>query len=180
MVNRNFSSPIGVWISAVFLFGAFSAAEVAGETTADEVVKAFYSADFNGARLTPEKYKAVIRPLIVWEHEPGWDTVFVTKRAYVSKSESNEDGKATVEVRYDVLGIWSSDEPLTLLGFKEVVDFMVIRTKQGWKIKGPVFYPHVSPEALSRHLERTLEAGAFDEQRVKRYKRQIELLLEMK
>jgi hypothetical protein len=163
----------------LFLLG-LSSAELSAETSPAEPVMAFYSADLNGVRLERETYNAHLQSLTTWEHEPGWDTVFVTKAAHIYKVENLTEDRAKVEVRYDVVGILESSERLLQIEFNEVIDFSLIKAAGGWKISGPIPYPHVTPNALSAHLERIINRIKQNEERVRDLVRLRDLLIEMK
>jgi len=125
------------------------------DSTPDSVIKKYYQADLEGARLSAEGYKT-IKPLIAWEHEPGWDLVFITKNAKISKVEQLRKDETYATVIYDVIGILNGDDLLEI-EFTQVVTFILIKTNAQWKIKQPVIFPHVSPLALSKHIEKVLK-----------------------
>jgi len=148
-----------------------------------DVVKEFLAADLEGARcgLQPGAYKIRIAPLVMWEDEPGWDTAFVTKEAYISKIERFND-MAKVEVRYENVGILSGglgwDVEYLGIRFTEVVNFVVVKEPSGWRIKEPVFPPHVSPKMLTSRLELFITKHRDDE-RAQRIRSLIEWMREL-
>jgi len=145
-----------VLISVVILFIVTWFSPLYGnDNTPDSVVKKYYQADLDGARLSAEGYRK-IKPLILWEHEPGWDLVFVTKGARIDKTGQLRTGEIYVTVFYEVLGILTGDELLEI-EFTQVVTFNLIKKNGQWKIKQPVIFPHVSQLALSKHMEDVLK-----------------------
>jgi hypothetical protein len=130
---------------------------IRAETGPIEVVKKYYTADLEGARINGGRYKARITPLITWKQEPGWDTAFVTKKVYISKSEKTKGGKAIVEVRYENAGILGGgigeDASLLEIKFTEVVIFILVQQGGKWKIQEPIIYPHISPKTLIKEVE---------------------------
>ena len=96
-----------------------------------DVVRRYYTRDLEGARLSGDTYKARIAPLITWKDEPGWDTVFVTQKVYISRSEKIAGSRAAIEVRYENIGIisggggWGAD--FLEIRFTQVVEFIVMR-----------------------------------------------------
>jgi len=127
----------------------------ANSNTPESVVNKYYQADLRGARLSAEGYQK-IKPLILWEHEPGWDLVFVTKEARTEKTGQLRNGEMYVTVFYEVAGILNGDELLEV-EFTQVVTFTIIKKNTQWKIKQPVIFPHVSQLALSKHLEEVIK-----------------------
>ena len=76
---------VALLVIVPFILSCFFTA-YANDSTPESVIKKFYQADFEGAKLSSEGYKR-IKPLITWEHEPGWDLVFITKEAKINKIE---------------------------------------------------------------------------------------------
>ncbi len=143
----------------------------------EDIVKKYYMADLDGARLTTEGYKA-IKPLITWEDEPGWDEVFITKKAYISKIEKLSNNKLSIEVRYEILGDLEGADNLCRLVLVEVINFILIKENGQWKINSPIFPPHVSPIVASKHLEKLITKEK-DKERVDKLKILIKQLKEM-
>jgi len=152
---KNSSKRVCLIVAALSLlqYGVISAAH----RSPQETVREYFSKDLEGARLSAETYKAWIAPLITWKDEPGWDTVFVTKKVYISKTKQIESSRVAIEVRYENVGIISGgggwDADFLEIRFTEVVEFILVRQGVEWRIQGPVFYPHVSPTRLAKDLE---------------------------
>lgn len=64
--------------------------------------------DLTGVRLSGQTYKA-IKPLTIWEHEPGWDYAFITDDVKIYKTQKLSNTEVLVEVRYHIVGILSGD-----------------------------------------------------------------------
>ena len=139
----------------IIIILTLSSYSIGNDSTPDSVIKKYYQADLEGARLSADGYK-IIKPLITWEHEPGWDLVFITKNAKISKIEQLRRDETDVTVIYDVIGILSGDDLLEI-EFTQLVTFILTKTNTKWKIKRPVIFPHVSPQALSKHIEKVLK-----------------------
>ncbi len=119
----------------------------------EDIVKKHYQADLDGARLSSSGFKSQISPLVTWEDEPGWDEVFITKKADISKIERLSNNKVFIEVRYEILGNLGGNDNLCILDLTEVIEFILIKEKGRWKINEPIFPPHASPMAVIANLE---------------------------
>ncbi len=140
-----------------------------------EVVKRYYTADMNGVRLSGQTYKS-IKPLVSWEHEPGWDYAFITNEVKIYNAQKISNNEVIVEVRYHIIGIWGGDS-FSEYDFNEVIDFTVVHDGKKWKIKKPIFPPHISPTAAIKHLEELIRTeGAEDKSRSSNLKHTIERL----
>ena len=123
----------------------------------ESIVREFCHRDFDGER-TRSDTSAKIENLVLWEVEPGWDTVTVVK-SFRSLSSRVVNKKAIVVVEFDTLGEmpawdfvlkrqkervhftlqlgdrewqWKNDEPVLVPG------------KLRWRITEPVLQPHIS------------------------------------
>ncbi|MCE5311748.1 MAG: hypothetical protein LLF86_01195 [Nitrospiraceae bacterium] len=161
----------------VFSFSSLINISLGVEIGPEEVVKKYYTVDLEGARVDGKSYKALVRPLIIWENEPGWDFVFITKKAYIS-SIKKDANKASIEVRYENAGFRNGEDVLSV-DFIEVVSFTLIQKGGKWKIQAPLFYPHVSPVVLTRHYEQWLKK-ATDKDTIQKIKNQLNVLKGMK
>ena len=161
-----------------------SGSAIGADTGPIEVVKKYYTADLEGARINGGRYKARMTPLITWKQEPGWDTAFVTKKVYISKSEKTTGGKAIIEVRYDNVGIlvggMGADASLLEIKFTEVVIFILVQQGTKWKIQEPVIYPHISPKTLIKEVEPIIAAhkgkNAYMVEKLENLKNRLEAL----
>lgn len=147
----------------------------AAEESPQDVVKKYFTADLNGVRLSGQTYKT-IKPLIVWEHEPGWDFAFITDDVKIYNMQKISNTEVSVEVRYRIVGILSGDD-LSEYYFKEVIDFVVTREGARWKIKKPIFPPHISSVAAVKQIEELIRTeGAEDRNRASKLKNTLERL----
>ena len=173
-------SPVNNKIFYIIFFSLFFVRlniAFAVEGSPQDIVKKYYTADLNGVRLSGQTYEN-IKPLITWEHEPGWDTEFITDEVKIYSTKLNND-EALVEVRYHIIGIFSG-ENLLKYDFNEVIDFILIREGKEWKIKKPIFPPHVLPSTAIRHLEYLIRIeGTRDTSKVEKIKHNIERLRDM-
>ena len=123
----------------------------AAEESPQDVVKKYYSADLNGVRLSGKTYKA-IKPLIAWEHEPGWDYAFITDDVKIYNTQKISNTEVSVEVRYHIIGILGGDS-LSEYDFSEVIDFVLSQDGKKWRIKKPIFPPHISSSSAIKQIE---------------------------
>jgi hypothetical protein len=124
------------------------------EIRPENVVEKYFTFDLEGVRLEGGTYK-LIASLITWKDEPGWDTAFITRKAYIYKQENLKENEVAIEVRYENIGLVAGDVLLDI-DFTEVITFILIKESEQWKIKGPISPPHVSAKAFSKHLEQLL------------------------
>jgi len=143
----------------------------------EETVKKYYVADLNGSRLSAATSKTV-KNLVLWQEEPGWDYAFITNNVRIVNVNKTADIEASVEVRYEIVGILRGDDLLSLQ-FNEVVDFYL--TKDGnkdWKIKSPIIPPHISNLSAGRHAKQLISVES-DKERKKKLNHLIERLREL-
>jgi hypothetical protein len=115
--------------------------------------------DQQGARLSSETSKKIDR-LTGWEEEPGWDTSTVVIGFQIVRADRNH-----VVVKYQVAGdledVVFNRRPRT-----EEIRFSLTQKRGGLRIVDPLLNPHVSPDALVKHLERLVAMeGAESRQR---------------
>ena len=147
MINAN-----SLFISAAIALSIILAYNYSycSEAKPEDIVIKYYTADSKGARLSWETNNKV-KSLVAWQEEPGWDVVFVVDTIGVNKI--NKIGSDyIVEVRYKVIGILNGDD-LLRFHFNELVDFMLVKESNSWKIKQPIIPPHVSVLSLKEHLK---------------------------
>ncbi|MBI5642400.1 MAG: hypothetical protein HY954_02885 [Deltaproteobacteria bacterium] len=120
------------------------------------VVRAYFTGDSKGEKLSPETYAGKIAPLVEWPSEHVWDRAFIIDGTKILRSRMISENEASVEVRYHVVGILSTYGILSY-DFHEIVDFTVVEDKGKWKIRRPAIPPHLWPRSVIRHLEKALE-----------------------
>lgn len=123
----------------------------------ESIVREFCQRDFNGER-TRSDTSARIEKLVLWEREPGWDTVTVVKSFRILSSRKINK-KAIVVVEFDTLGEMPAWD-FVLKREKERVQFtlqlgdqewqwkndevVLVPGKLQWRITEPVLQPHIS------------------------------------
>lgn len=146
-------------LAAICLINLLSTASASDPplSSPESVVRQFCQQDFDGAR-TRSDTSEKIEKLVLWEFEPGWDTVTVVKSFRIVSSRKLAK-KAIVVVEFDTLGEmpawdfvarrekervqfvlqlgdrewqWKNDEPVLMPG------------KLQWRITGPAIQPHIS------------------------------------
>ena len=149
---------LGLWISVAVgvatrqdLSAARPVAELPG--TASQLLEAYCSLDFDGARLGSTTGKQ-IWSMVAWEDEPGWDTVKLVEGFTVGAPRANGN-RIEIPVIYEVVGTAVGPQ-ITRFGKElETVEFELESAGGTWKITRPIIPPHVS---LAAH-ERALAAG---------------------
>lgn len=165
-----------LFVAILFLAMCLCKTVVGAENNPEDIVKKYYVADLEGARLNTTTYKTLIHPLIIWEHEPGWDFSFITKKAYISNIEKLNN-KISIEVRYENIGFLNGDD-LIEIDFTEIVIFSLINEREQWKIQEPIFPPHVSARAFAKHFEQRI-AKEKDKSSIEKLRILINRLKEM-
>ncbi len=161
----------------LLFFNACINAAFTEEASPQDVVKKYYTEDLNGARLSGETYKN-IKPLVTWEQEPGWDHAFIADQVKIHNARKISKTEALFEVRYHVIGVVEGDNLLEY-DFIEVIDFILIYEEEKWKIKKPIFPPHILPSTAIRYLEELIRSeGTEDKIRSKNLRHTIERLKE--
>ncbi len=127
-----------------------------GESGPQGIVKEYYSMDLDGVRLSGSSWKKV-RPLITWDDEPGWDQIYITKDASIHGIKNVSANKTIVEVRYRVIGILSG-ESLYSFAFNEIVEYVLVKNHDDWKISEPIIPPHVSPTVTLKRIEKSISS----------------------
>lgn len=123
----------------------------------ESIVREFCHRDFDGER-TRSDTSAKIENLVLWEFEPGWDTVTVVKSFRILSSRV-VNKKAIVVVEFDTLGEMPAWD-FVLKRQKERVRFtlqlgdrewqwkndeaVLVPGKLRWRITEPVLQPHIS------------------------------------
>lgn len=123
----------------------------------ESIVREFCQRDFNGER-TRSDTSAKIEDLVLWELEPGWDTVTVVK-SFRIQSSRKINKKAIVVVEFDTLGEMPAWD-FVLKREKKRVQFtlqlgdrewqwkndksVLVPSKLQWRITEPVLQPHIS------------------------------------
>lgn len=107
--------------------------------------------------------------LITWPDEPSWDCHWVVKQ-YELGSPRVADGKCTIPVTYNRIGLFCGDsefraEPATI-----TIDYELVRGPEGWKIDAPIpDYPDLSAKVLLRQLKTAAKNPAQTEERRARF-----------
>ena len=128
-------------IATIFLSVATSSF---AENSPKAVVSMFCKPDFEGHRLGSSAY-APIKPLVMYQAEPGWDTALGI-RSYEILNEKIEGDTAEVSVRYDIDRSWPDD--IGDVGRYRIATFTLSRMAGVWKIAKPVVFPRVSSKLL--------------------------------
>ena len=139
------------------------------------IVKKYCQADYNGEGLSTDRFKKNIWPLLAWDEEypgTGWDTCDVIKDFKIIKVDV-DDKNAIVKVKYHVLGKWGVK--FIKNDHYDKVDFHLIMTDTGWKIKDD-FYPRISIDAALRQMEDILQERESMEDQKDIFKKEIEQL----
>lgn len=158
--------------------GKFSFA-FALEDTPQEIVKKYYTLDRQGIRLGLQA-DGDINQLVAWEYEPGWDFSFIVNNVTHYNTKKITDKEVSVEVKYQVIGILGGGEDLATYDFYELIDFIVVKTGDKWKIKTPLTPPHISVSAAIRQLEEILRIeGEENKVRAKKIKHTLQRLKEL-
>lgn len=141
-----------------------------------DIVKQFYTADLKGARLSGDRYIEVDK-YILWEDEPGWDSALIVDKVNICRAKFINKDECLVEVRYHVIGTDAGGDSFSSADYTEVINFLVVKQNNSWKIKQPVFLPHISPETAIEHTQSLLEASLDnDKERIPDLQRTIEVL----
>lgn len=130
--------------AVIMIFTLFFSAEKVVAETPKEVVAAFCKLDFEGSRLSSEKYKD-IKPLVAYPEEPGWDTV-IGIYGYEIKKESIENSSAEIIVEYEIDRQWPKN--LDNNEQFQTETFLLKQEKGKWKILKYIMFPRVSSELL--------------------------------
>lgn len=147
----------------------------AESNTPQDIVRKYYTKDLQGVRLSGDTY-GEIESLITWKHEPGWDHAFIVNEISIRDSKEISKDDTLIEVKYHIIGIMDGHDLLEFI-FYEVIDFEVTRDQGEWKIKNPIFPPHISVKSAIKHFEE-LSSKITDEDR-KTINRTIERLREL-
>jgi len=148
------------------------------ELNPEDIVKKYYTADINGARLSSNTYN-IVKPLILWENEPGWDIIFITRNAVITGKKVIHNNEIHIEARYHIIGIIAGEQILDL-EFFEVINFILVKKDNTWKIKQPIFYPHVSPMSAKKHFEKLNQFNTNkDNSTLNNYKKIIKCLKDL-
>jgi hypothetical protein len=129
----------------------------------EEIVLKYCQADLTGARLTGSTYRKLIRPLIGWKNEPGWDITVITHSAHVINREIMPD-RAIIEVSYDNLGEVAGDD-IKVSRSSENIRFVLHKKGHNWQVTAPIFPPHVLPNHIKTHFESLLNDEGDKERR---------------
>jgi hypothetical protein len=164
-----------------FLFFIFLTESInyvyAAEMRPAEIVKKYYIADLNGVRLSGNTY-STIKHLILWENEPGWDSMFIANEVRIYGTKIISDTETHIEVRYHIIGILAGDM-LHAFDFTEVINFILVKKGEQWKIKGPIFLPHVALSSAKKHIEKLVQSNTEDKTIARKYKQVMERLSDM-
>jgi len=148
-------------LAATCLFTSLLSTASAGDppprSSPESVVRQFCQQDFDGAR-TRGATSAKIEGLVLWEFEPGWDTVTVVKSFRILSSHKLAK-KAIVVVEFETLGEMPAWD-FVLKREKERVQFtlqlgdrewqwkndeaVLVPGRLQWRITEPVLQPHIS------------------------------------
>jgi hypothetical protein len=150
-MTKTVINKIACFVSFVLLIIGCSNVVIADEKSPEEIVKRYYMADFNGVRLHAGQDEN-IQQLIAWKHEPGWDYAFIVDKISIHNVKQLSADEVIIEVRYHIIGIWQGEDFFEF-DFNEVIDFVLMREGEKWKIIEPIFPPHISPSAAIKHLE---------------------------
>jgi hypothetical protein len=161
----------------IFLNGTLNYS-YAAEIRPEEIVNKYCIADLNGVRLSGNIYSA-IKPLILWKNEPGWDSIFIANEVKIHDTKIISDIETHVEVRYHIVGILTG-ETLFDFDFTEVINFILVKKGEQWKIKGPIFPPHVALSSTKKHIAKLIQSSNTEDKTIiRKYKRIMERLNDM-
>ena len=124
----------------------------------EAVIKAFCALDAEGKRFSrssSEEEHIYYQGLVDWTNEPDWDNVVIISSYKIGAIKKLQDA-AEITVRYDVKGKYSKH----LIIFSETIDkinFEVIKTETGWKIRGPIACPHMYAKTLITNLNNRIK-----------------------
>jgi hypothetical protein len=143
------------------------------------VVQKYCSFDLDGARLSsqnPQNEK--IAALATWPVEPGWDTSVVVSSCQTIGTSLGPK-RSNVTVRYIVLGNMFGARITPSQQHKELVRFVLTKSRNGWLIERPLIAPHVSVSAAISALN-SLLADEKDPEQIKRLHAGIGVLTKWK
>jgi hypothetical protein len=121
--------------------------------SASQLLEAYCSLDFDGARLNSSTGKQVWS-MVAWEHEPGWDAVKLVE-GFTLGAPKASGNRIEIPVIYEVVGTAVGPQVTRFGKELETVKFELESAGGSWKIVGPIIPPHVS---LAAH-ERALASG---------------------
>jgi hypothetical protein len=133
-----------IFTAVIMIFTLFFSTEKAVAETPKEVVAAFCKLDFEGNRLSSEKYKN-IKSLVSYPDEPGWDTV-IGIHGYEIKKEKIENASAEITVEYEIDRQWPNN-PSNKEKYKTET-FHLKQENSKWKITKYIMFPRVSSKIL--------------------------------
>jgi len=149
------------------------------EDTPQDIVKKYYVLDLQGARLGLQA-DGDINQLSAWEYEPGWDYSFIVDSITLYNTKKISETESSVEVKYKTIGILGGGDNLSTYDFYEIIDFIVVKSGDTWKIKAPLTPPHISASSAIRQLEEIIKIeGGQNKDRAKNIKHTLQRLKEL-
>ena len=143
-------------------------------TTPEGVVEAYIKTGFDG---TGHEAIGDIKKQLqytTWDIWPGSDGDYVSIRYRISKIAEN-DREATVKVIYECLG-WVALDMMNIESGTEEIEYKLVKEKGFWRISFPGGYPQISVRTAIKVLEWGIETYKKDTERVKKMKKNIEIL----
>lgn len=142
--------------------------------TPEGVVEAFVKVGFDGTGV--EEIGDVQKTLqyTTWEIWAGSDGDYISLKYKIAKITEN-DKKATVKVIYECLG-WVAFDLIEIERKTEEIEYSLVKEKGFWKISFPGHAPYISVKTAIKMLEWGIEFYKKDTERVKKMRKNIELL----
>ena len=149
------------------------------ETSPASVVQNYCKLDLDGARLSSQNPQSdKIASLATWPIEPAWDTsVVVSNCQTISTSLGLK--RSSVTVRYLLLGSMFGAQITRSQKRKELVKFVLTKSRDGWLIEHPLIAPHISVSAAISALN-SLLINENDPEQIKRLQAGVDLLTKWK
>jgi hypothetical protein len=148
--------------------------QVSYPATPEGVVEAFVKAEFDGTGVETigdikKRYQYTI-----WEVHPGFDGVDISLKYKIVKIR--EDGKrATVKVIHECIGRAALDL-MEIERQTQEIEYSLVKEKGFWRIAFPNSGYYVSVKTAIKTLEWGIEFYKKDTERVKKMKKNIEIL----
>jgi hypothetical protein len=131
----------------------------------DEFVELFLARDLAGDRLNADTGPGSMAEMIAWDKNPNWQVLVVVKSYQRQAARRAPDGLRAM-TEYQVLGELVGGHWIPRKKQKtERVSFLLMRQEGAWKIKKPVFPPHISLERAIAEVKSRLAAAGESELR---------------
>jgi hypothetical protein len=135
-----------------------------GQLDPIETVRRYVGLRFNGARWSD------FEAMIVWQDEPGWDSYWLTDRYTVGPAKKAHTS-VIVPVTFHRLGLYSHDFMFKPDQRSVTIQYEVVTTSTGWRIKGPE--PNPPDLSLNNQIEALLTAS-HNQSQTPEYRKQAE------